>query len=155
LHVWILSCRLNNRGENCMIQANETHLLVNATVLQQWHDAPSPQMFPVWLGSMFYVVKDPNIDFSIVWLLVLQINIWSYNNRELLHDIDTGHSANIFCTKFVPETCDEVVVSGAGDAEVHLSFSFSKNCFLFLLCWVFLQKSYWFFSRFVFSICLV
>jgi WD and tetratricopeptide repeat-containing protein 1 len=37
-----------------------------------------------------------------------------------VHDIDTGHSANIFCTKFVPETCDEVVVSGAGDAEVHL-----------------------------------
>ena len=37
-----------------------------------------------------------------------------------MHDIDTGHSANIFCTKFVPETCDEVVVSGAGDAEVHL-----------------------------------
>jgi hypothetical protein len=47
-----------------------------------------------------------------------RIGIWSYANRELLHDIDTGHSANIFCTKFVPETSDEVIVSGAGDAEV-------------------------------------
>ncbi|PUZ42476.1 hypothetical protein GQ55_9G585700 [Panicum hallii var. hallii] len=54
-----------------------------------------------------------------------KINIWSYNNQELLHDIDTGHSANIFCTKFVPETCDEVVVSGAGDAEVRV-FNMSR-----------------------------
>ncbi|KAF8776119.1 hypothetical protein HU200_003804 [Digitaria exilis] len=54
-----------------------------------------------------------------------RINIWSYNNRELLHSIDTGHSANIFCTKFVPETGDEVVVSGAGDAEVRV-FNMSR-----------------------------
>ncbi|KAJ1298462.1 hypothetical protein BS78_01G455500 [Paspalum vaginatum] len=54
-----------------------------------------------------------------------RINIWSYNNRELVHDIDTGHSANIFCTKFVPETCDDVVVSGAGDAEVRV-FNMSR-----------------------------
>ncbi|CAN6302007.1 unnamed protein product [Urochloa humidicola] len=54
-----------------------------------------------------------------------RISIWSYNNRELLHNIDTGHSANIFCTKFVPETCDEVVVSGAGDAEVRV-FNMSR-----------------------------
>lgn len=49
-----------------------------------------------------------------------QINIWSYSGRKLLHSIDTGHSANIFCTKFIPETSDELVVSGAGDAEVRL-----------------------------------
>ncbi|XP_061372050.1 protein ALTERED SEED GERMINATION 2 [Gastrolobium bilobum] len=49
-----------------------------------------------------------------------RINIWSYSGRKLLHSIDTGHSANIFCTKFVPETSDELVVSGAGDAEVRL-----------------------------------
>ncbi|KAL5210199.1 hypothetical protein ABZP36_005822 [Zizania latifolia] len=49
-----------------------------------------------------------------------RIGIWSYANQELLHDIDTGHSANIFCTKFVPETSDEVVVSGAGDTEVRV-----------------------------------
>ena len=48
----------------------------------------------------------------------MQLNIWSYSSRKLLHSIDTGHSANIFCTKFVPETSDELVVSGAGDAEV-------------------------------------
>ncbi|KAM7253282.1 hypothetical protein ACFE04_008850 [Oxalis oulophora] len=54
-----------------------------------------------------------------------RINIWSYSSRKLLHSIETGHSANIFCTKFVPETNDELVVSGAGDAEVRL-FNLSR-----------------------------
>uniref|UniRef100_A0A0D9VQH6 Anaphase-promoting complex subunit 4 WD40 domain-containing protein n=1 Tax=Leersia perrieri TaxID=77586 RepID=A0A0D9VQH6_9ORYZ len=54
-----------------------------------------------------------------------RICIWSYGNGELLHDIETGHSANIFCTKFVPETSDEVIVSGAGDAEVRV-FNLSR-----------------------------
>ncbi|GAA0158460.1 ubiquitin-protein ligase [Lithospermum erythrorhizon] len=49
-----------------------------------------------------------------------RINIWEYATQKLLHSIDTGHSANIFCTKFVPETSDEVLVSAAGDAEVRL-----------------------------------
>jgi WD and tetratricopeptide repeat-containing protein 1 len=48
----------------------------------------------------------------------MQLNIWSYSSRKLLHSIETGHSANIFCAKFVPETSDELVVSGAADAEV-------------------------------------
>ncbi|XP_022768413.1 WD and tetratricopeptide repeats protein 1-like isoform X2 [Durio zibethinus] len=54
-----------------------------------------------------------------------RINIWSYAGRKLLHSIETGHSANIFCTKFIPETSDELVVSGAGDAEVRL-FNLSR-----------------------------
>ncbi|XP_004501616.1 protein ALTERED SEED GERMINATION 2 [Cicer arietinum] len=49
-----------------------------------------------------------------------RINIWSYSGQKLLQSIDTGHSANIFCTKFIPETSDELVASGAGDAEVRL-----------------------------------
>lgn len=49
---------------------------------------------------------------------LLQINIWNYTDKKLRHSIDSGHSTNIFCTRFVPETSDEVVVSGAGDAEV-------------------------------------
>ncbi|XVF36615.1 hypothetical protein REPUB_Repub19eG0072400 [Reevesia pubescens] len=53
------------------------------------------------------------------------INIWSYSGRKLLHSIETGHTANIFCTKFIPETSDELVVSGAGDAEVRL-FNLSR-----------------------------
>ncbi|KAL8261506.1 hypothetical protein R6Q59_025555 [Mikania micrantha] len=53
------------------------------------------------------------------------VNIWSYQGRKLLHSIDTGHTANIFCTKFVPETSDELVVSGAADAEVRL-FNLSR-----------------------------
>jgi len=54
----------------------------------------------------------------------LRINIWNYSSRKLLHSIDTGHTANIFCTKFVPETSDELVVSGAGDAEVYKTTPF-------------------------------
>ncbi|KAK9713955.1 hypothetical protein RND81_06G061000 [Saponaria officinalis] len=53
------------------------------------------------------------------------INIWRYSDRKLLNSIDTGHSSNIFCTKFVPETCDEIVASGAGDAEVRV-FNISR-----------------------------
>ncbi|KAE8651395.1 WD repeat protein iqw1 isoform X2 [Cucumis sativus] len=54
-----------------------------------------------------------------------RINIWSYSGRKLLHSVDTGHSANIFCTKFVPEMSDDLVLSGAGDAEVRL-FNLSR-----------------------------
>ncbi|XP_027353621.1 WD and tetratricopeptide repeats protein 1 isoform X2 [Abrus precatorius] len=54
-----------------------------------------------------------------------RINIWSYSGRKLLHSVDTGHSANIFCTKFIPETSDDLVVSGAGDAEVRV-FNLSR-----------------------------
>ncbi|GLT93742.1 hypothetical protein SLE2022_115180 [Rubroshorea leprosula] len=54
-----------------------------------------------------------------------RVNIWSYSGRKLLHSIDTGHSGNIFCTKFVPETSDELVVSGAGDSQVRL-FNLSR-----------------------------
>jgi len=56
--------------------------------------------------------------FHIVIFGCIQINIWGYSDRKLLKSIDTGHSTNIFCTKFVPETSDELVASGAGDAEV-------------------------------------
>ena len=48
----------------------------------------------------------------------LQINVWKYIGHKLLTSVDTGHSSNIFCTKFMPETSDEIVASGAGDAEV-------------------------------------
>nr|XP_043637625.1 protein ALTERED SEED GERMINATION 2 isoform X2 [Erigeron canadensis] len=54
-----------------------------------------------------------------------RVNIWSYERRKLLYSIDSGHTANIFCTKFVPETCNELVVSGAADAEVRL-FNLSR-----------------------------
>lgn len=57
------------------------------------------------------------------------MNIWDYGTRKLIHSIDTGHSANIFCTKFMPETGDDVVVSGAGDAEVvTVSSHFLNHC---------------------------
>lgn len=49
-----------------------------------------------------------------------RVNLWDYSNRKLIHSIATGHSTNIFCVKFLPETCDDVVVSGAGDYEVRV-----------------------------------
>lgn len=49
-----------------------------------------------------------------------RVNLWDYSSRTLLHSVDSGHSANIFCVKFIPETCDDVVASGAGDAEVRV-----------------------------------
>uniref|UniRef100_A0A0D6QXS2 Anaphase-promoting complex subunit 4 WD40 domain-containing protein n=1 Tax=Araucaria cunninghamii TaxID=56994 RepID=A0A0D6QXS2_ARACU len=49
-----------------------------------------------------------------------RVNIWSYASKKLLHSIDTGHSANIFCCKFIPGTGDDLVASGAGDAEVRV-----------------------------------
>ncbi|XP_047327298.1 protein ALTERED SEED GERMINATION 2 [Impatiens glandulifera] len=54
-----------------------------------------------------------------------RINVWSYSAHKLLSSIETGHSTNIFCTKFIPETSDELVVSGAGDAEVRV-FNLSR-----------------------------
>ncbi|XP_010541567.1 PREDICTED: WD repeat protein iqw1-like isoform X2 [Tarenaya hassleriana] len=54
-----------------------------------------------------------------------KVNIWGYSSRKLLHSVDTGHSSNIFCAKFVPESSDELVLSGAGDAEVRL-FNLSR-----------------------------
>ncbi|BBM97154.1 WD and tetratricopeptide repeats protein 1 [Marchantia polymorpha subsp. ruderalis] len=49
-----------------------------------------------------------------------KVNIWDYGSRKLVHDIYTGHSGYIFCTKFMPETGDDLVVSGAGDSEVRV-----------------------------------
>lgn len=50
-----------------------------------------------------------------------------------MNSIETGHSANIFCTKFVPETSDELIVSGAGDAEVLLGLEFVFNIVFVLM----------------------
>lgn len=53
-----------------------------------------------------------------LYCFCLQINVWKYVGHKLWTSVDTGHSSNIFCTKFIPETSDEIVASGAGDAEV-------------------------------------
>eukprot|EP00743_Colponemidia_sp_Colp-15_P007942 GILK01008602.1.p1 GENE.GILK01008602.1~~GILK01008602.1.p1 ORF type:complete len:651 (+),score=129.12 GILK01008602.1:157-2109(+) len=47
------------------------------------------------------------------------ICVWDYATRNLQLCIESGHSANIFCTKFMPTTLDHVV-SCAGDSEVRL-----------------------------------
>lgn len=48
----------------------------------------------------------------------LQVHVWDYNTRKSVASVDSGHSANIFCTRFMPQTGDEVVASAAGDCEV-------------------------------------
>ncbi|KAL4555979.1 hypothetical protein LXL04_038613 [Taraxacum kok-saghyz] len=55
-----------------------------------------------------------------------RVNVWSYESRKLLQSIESGHTLNIFCTKFVPETCDDLVASGAADTEVRL-FNLSRT----------------------------
>ncbi|XP_024526260.1 WD and tetratricopeptide repeats protein 1 isoform X2 [Selaginella moellendorffii] len=49
-----------------------------------------------------------------------RVNVWDYNTRKLLQSVDSGHIANIFCTKFLPASGDDIVVSGAGDSEVRI-----------------------------------
>ncbi|KAI8348017.1 WD40-repeat-containing domain protein [Choanephora cucurbitarum] len=50
-----------------------------------------------------------------------QLNIYSsYDNYKMLHTIDTGHTANIFTAKFMPQTSNRIILSGAGDAELRI-----------------------------------
>jgi len=53
------------------------------------------------------------------------MNIWSYSSRKLPHSIETRHTTNILCTKFILETSDEHVASAAEDVEVVLLQRFS------------------------------
>ena len=48
--------------------------------------------------------------------------IWKYADRRLSHTINTGHQANIFCSKFAPGSVN-LVMSCSGDSEVVLCFS--------------------------------
>ncbi|KAI7861323.1 WD40-repeat-containing domain protein [Spinellus fusiger] len=52
--------------------------------------------------------------------------IWNtYDNFQKALTINTGHSANIFSTKFMPYTSDTLLISAAADAEVRV-FDISK-----------------------------
>ncbi|XP_028409491.1 WD and tetratricopeptide repeats protein 1-like [Dendronephthya gigantea] len=48
----------------------------------------------------------------------LHVILWDPFKRKIRHKISTGHSANIFSVKFMPNTGDEVLVTGAGDFHV-------------------------------------
>ena len=48
----------------------------------------------------------------------VQVMVWDYSRRSAALIVDSGHSANIFCTQFMAESGDNKVVSGAGDGEV-------------------------------------
>lgn len=47
------------------------------------------------------------------------IKIWDSNRLRLVHSMNTGHSKNIFCARFLPQTNDQIVSCGA-DGEVRM-----------------------------------
>ncbi|KAI9486355.1 MAG: WD40-repeat-containing domain protein [Benjaminiella poitrasii] len=50
-----------------------------------------------------------------------KLNIYlAYKDYKLEHSINTGHTANIFTAKFMPNTSDTIVISGAGDSEIRI-----------------------------------
>eukprot|EP00761_Pharyngomonas_kirbyi_P013561 gb/GECH01013590.1/.p1 GENE.gb/GECH01013590.1/~~gb/GECH01013590.1/.p1 ORF type:complete len:397 (+),score=113.05 gb/GECH01013590.1/:1-1191(+) len=46
------------------------------------------------------------------------LNIWDYGSRELLQNISTGHTGNIFCAKFLPLSDDRRLVTCAADGDI-------------------------------------
>ncbi|KAI8640122.1 WD40-repeat-containing domain protein [Parasitella parasitica] len=50
-----------------------------------------------------------------------KLNIYlPFENYEIAATIDTGHRANIFSAKFMPQTSDNIIISGAGDSEIRI-----------------------------------
>ncbi|KAI9264648.1 WD40-repeat-containing domain protein [Helicostylum pulchrum] len=50
-----------------------------------------------------------------------KLNIYKpFEDYKIATVINTGHRANIFCAKFMPQTSDNVIISGAGDSEVRI-----------------------------------
>ncbi|CEP09880.1 hypothetical protein [Parasitella parasitica] len=50
-----------------------------------------------------------------------KLNIYlPYENYAIAATIDTGHRANIFAAKFMPQTSDNIIISGAGDSEIRI-----------------------------------
>ena len=49
-----------------------------------------------------------------------KICIWEYGPKQLRTCFESGHSSNIFCTKFMPGTSDTVIASCARDGEIRL-----------------------------------
>eukprot|EP00124_Ichthyophonus_hoferi_P003308 Ihof_evm1s280 gene=Ihof_evmTU1s280 len=49
-----------------------------------------------------------------------QICLWDYPNKTPTHKWRSGHTSNIFCTRFMPATNDETVISCARDTSVRI-----------------------------------
>ncbi|EME31876.1 nuclear receptor interaction protein [Galdieria sulphuraria] len=50
-----------------------------------------------------------------------KLKIWDVSRKKLLRSWDSGHTANIFCARFMPLTGDNCVVSCAADSQVRVS----------------------------------
>lgn len=46
--------------------------------------------------------------------------LWDPHHRKVKHKISTGHSQNIFSVKFMPNTGDHVLATGAADAQIRV-----------------------------------
>ncbi|KAG2232336.1 hypothetical protein INT48_002285 [Thamnidium elegans] len=50
-----------------------------------------------------------------------KLNIYKpFEDYKIATVINTGHRANIFSAKFMPQTSDNVIISGAGDSEIRI-----------------------------------
>ena len=54
------------------------------------------------------------------------VKLWEPQRGRLLHSLNTGHTQNIFSVKFMPQTGDCLVASGAADRQVRL-LDFSRQ----------------------------
>lgn len=50
----------------------------------------------------------------------VQVIVWDPFRHKKLATIRTGHSGNIFSVKFLPQSCDNIVVSGAADCKIRV-----------------------------------
>ena len=50
----------------------------------------------------------------------VQVILWDPFSQKAVHTIHTGHTGNIFSVKFLPNSNDSIVVSGAADCKIHV-----------------------------------
>ncbi|KAK3234861.1 hypothetical protein CYMTET_54903 [Cymbomonas tetramitiformis] len=60
-----------------------------------------------------------------------QLCLWDVARRKVRTAIRTGHTANIFCTRIMPGTGDNIIATCAGDAEVRVHNVSKEKCTTF------------------------
>ncbi|XP_075228255.1 WD and tetratricopeptide repeats protein 1-like isoform X2 [Lycorma delicatula] len=49
-----------------------------------------------------------------------RVILWDPFHYKQIHTIETGHHGNIFSVKFLPKSNDSIVITGAGDWQIHV-----------------------------------
>ncbi|XP_073999119.1 WD and tetratricopeptide repeats protein 1-like isoform X2 [Rhodnius prolixus] len=57
----------------------------------------------------------------------LRVVLWEPATNRKLYTFQTGHRSNIFSVKFMPETNEEVIITGAGDRQIRVHNVVSKQ----------------------------